>query len=95
MRLLQKEIAVIRSTIAGGIPGAEVYIFGSKVRDDAKGGDIDILVIAQDDVPLGNILRVKIALKEHLGDQKIDLICQKAGALSPFGELMKLEGVQL
>ncbi|MDI6767817.1 MAG: nucleotidyltransferase domain-containing protein [Bacteroidota bacterium] len=95
MRLLPKEIEFIKSTILGRVPGAEVFIFGSRTHDRARGGDIDILIISEDEVSLEENLRIKIDLKEKLGDQKIDLICQTASHLSPFAELMKTEGVRL
>ncbi|MDP2208325.1 MAG: nucleotidyltransferase domain-containing protein [Bacteroidota bacterium] len=95
MRLLKKEIEIVKSVILGLIPDAEVYIFGSKIYDIAKGGDIDILVISENEIPVENILTIKVLLKENLGDQKIDLVCQKADNLSPFAELIKMEGVHI
>lgn len=95
MRLSHKEIELVKSVILGVIPGAEVYIFGSKIYDTAKGGDIDFLVISENEIPVKNILTIKILLKENLGDQKIDLVCQKADKLSPFAELIKMEGVHI
>ncbi|MBI4810493.1 MAG: nucleotidyltransferase domain-containing protein [Ignavibacteriales bacterium] len=95
MRLHPDEIESIKSTICGRIPGSEVFIFGSRAHDGARGGDIDILIISDREIPLEENLRIKIDLKEKLGDQKIDLICQTAGKLSPFAELMKIEGVRL
>jgi uncharacterized protein len=95
MRLPPKEIEFIKSTILRRVPGAEVFIFGSRAHDGARGGDIDILIISDREIQLEENLRIKIDLKEKLGDQKIDLICQTAGNLSPFAELMKIEGVRL
>jgi predicted nucleotidyltransferase len=45
MRLSQTHIQAIRdsvSAIAG--PAARVRVFGSRLRDDARGGDLDLLV---------------------------------------------------
>jgi predicted nucleotidyltransferase len=95
MRLLPEEIEFIKSTILGRVPVVEVFIFGSRAHDGGRGGDIDILIISDREMPIEENLRIKIDLKEKLGDQKIDLICQTAGKLSPFAELMRIEGVRL
>jgi len=95
MRLRTEEIEFIKSTILGRVLSAEVFIYGSRANDRARGGDIDILIISEEEIPLEENLRIKIDLKEKLGDQMIDLICQTAGKLNPFPELMKIEGVRL
>jgi predicted nucleotidyltransferase len=95
MRLMPEEIKFIKSAIRRRVTDAEVFIFGSRAHNEVKGGDIDILIISEKKIPLEENLRIKIDLKEKLGDQKIDLICQTADKLSPFAELMKVEGVRL
>jgi len=46
MRLTENEISVIKKCILDFDPQAKIYLFGSRVNDLAKGGDIDILVIS-------------------------------------------------
>ena len=44
MRLTSTQIAAIRTSatrLAGNV--ARVWLFGSRVRDDARGGDVDLL----------------------------------------------------
>jgi predicted nucleotidyltransferase len=45
MRLDSSIIQFFKQTIKEEIPGARVYLFGSRTNDDAHGGDIDILVL--------------------------------------------------
>jgi predicted nucleotidyltransferase len=43
MRLSAVEIAALRTALKG-VPWAHVWLFGSRVDDSRRGGDIDILV---------------------------------------------------
>ena len=44
MRLSKREIAFIKKTVNSFIEG-EIYIFGSQIDDNKKGGDLDIFII--------------------------------------------------
>lgn len=75
MRLTEFEVSSIKKSalqIFGS--GAEVILFGSRVDDSKKGGDIDLYIKA----PKGNDLKHKIeflvALEQQIGEQKIDVI---------------------
>jgi len=61
------------------LPLAEsaLYLFGSRTRDDLKGGDIDLLLR----VPEAILKRVReaktalsVAMQNRIGEQKIDLL---------------------
>ncbi|PKL18905.1 MAG: DNA polymerase subunit beta [Spirochaetae bacterium HGW-Spirochaetae-5] len=55
---------------------AEIYLFGSRVDDNKKGGDIDLLVAVHGnsgDLELKKIKSVT-GIQFAIGDQKIDLI---------------------
>ena len=47
MRITENEQQVIRQAIAEIDPNADIYLFGSKADDHARGGDIDLLVISR------------------------------------------------
>jgi len=47
MRLKSWEVEAIRDEIRSLDGAAEVYLFGSRVDDKARGGDIDLLVVSQ------------------------------------------------
>jgi predicted nucleotidyltransferase len=95
MRITETERAIITSAIKRVIPDAEIYLFGSRAVVNAKGGDIDILVVSEEKVDLAAMLDIKIQLRDTLGDQKIDLVCEKRRALSPFAEMVIEEGISL
>ncbi|MCK4870041.1 MAG: nucleotidyltransferase domain-containing protein [Gammaproteobacteria bacterium] len=79
MRLTKDEITSITSAIAPFITGgpAELRLFGSRVDDNAKGGDIDLLLIAITETTKAQLLinkfRILAEIKQAIGDQKIDL----------------------
>jgi predicted nucleotidyltransferase len=79
MRLTTSEINAITQN-AKNIFGdaAKVYLFGSRVDDSKKGGDIDLYVISENQ---DNLYEKKIkflsALDMTLGEQKIDVVIAK------------------
>ena len=76
MRLCKREIEAILQ-VAEDIYGADVkvYLFGSRVDDSRRGGDIDLLVRTTS-AKKGILERVRMAsrIKSLIGDQKIDVI---------------------
>jgi predicted nucleotidyltransferase len=73
MRLSGQDVAQIKQVVAAVDPSCEVYLFGSRTDDEARGGDIDLLLLS-DVIDLTARLEIRIKLRELLGDQRIDLI---------------------
>lgn len=95
MRLQPKEIQTIVK-VAKDIygEGVKVYLFGSRLDDEKRGGDIDLLVRTEGKKE--NILariRMIARLKLHLGDQKIDVIGDYEDSVVAYEALKN--GVQL
>jgi len=78
MRLSSHEISSIKQVFNQFFQEGEIYLFGSRVNDDLKGGDIDLYISNHN---VANILKRKleflVELKKKIGDQKIDLIISK------------------
>ncbi len=55
---------------------AEVLLFGSRVDDHARGGDIDLLVRSDEVIPERErkVLALVARLQRRLGDQPIDVL---------------------
>lgn len=76
MRITDQERDAIKDVIDKFDPDAKIYLFGSRVDDQSRGGDIDLLI-------LSNLItdsdrhHIKIKLFDCLGEQKIDLIIAK------------------
>lgn len=47
MRITKNEQDAIKKVITYLDPAAKVYLFGSRVDDQKKGGDIDLLILSQ------------------------------------------------
>jgi predicted nucleotidyltransferase len=73
MRLALPEQVAIHDAIHQADVDAEVYLFGSRTDDTARGGDIDLLVLSKR-IGLMKKLEILAHLHEKLGERKIDLI---------------------
>ena len=74
MRISIEKIKVLKSTILSILPESTIYLFGSRVDDKKKGGDIDILILGNK--KLNFIEKGKIEKKffSIFGEQKLDLV---------------------
>ncbi|WP_422138290.1 nucleotidyltransferase family protein [Endozoicomonas sp. ALC020] len=93
MRLSESERKAIVSAIQQFDPDAEIWLFGSRVDDQARGGDIDLLILS-DKLNPDDKMRIRLALYEKLGEQKIDLVIA-ADDSDPFTRIALAEGVSL
>lgn len=93
MRLKPDEIVYIKDTILSHDPNAVVYLFGSRIYDQLKGGDIDILIFSKT-INLKIKHHIKIKLYDKLGEQKIDILLAK-DSQKPFVRLALQNSVLL
>jgi len=93
VRLTVEEQQVIREVVADTDPQAEVYLFGSRARDEERGGDIDLLIMSERIGP-NERRRMKLRLMDGLGERKIDLVVAK-DTEQPFVRIAQAEGVRL
>jgi len=95
MRLQPREINAIRKVVHSFDSNAEVYLFGSRSDDTARGGDIDLLVISNA-IDFRKMLRLKLGLQDELGEQQIDLITRRPDEMNKAFSTMAMEtGVRL
>jgi len=77
MRITDKEVEIIKRLTRDifGEP-ARAYLFGSRVDDGKRGGDIDLCIVSDDESVLtfNNKISFLVRLKQEIGDQKIDLV---------------------
>jgi predicted nucleotidyltransferase len=99
MRLTPEQADSIRRATAEIFgPDARVRLFGSRLDDDARGGDIDLLV--ETDQPVAELPRKRVQLvarlQMRLGDQPIDVLVSAPGHASGLvHEAALREGVRL
>jgi predicted nucleotidyltransferase len=78
MRLSTLEIKAIKETFDAIFKHGDIYLFGSRVDDTKKGGDIDLYIDTPDvKNRLEKKLEFLVSLKQKIGDQKIDVIISK------------------
>lgn len=77
MRISEREIALIKK-LARQIFGTDtkVFLFGSRVDDQKKGGDIDLFITSEQksNFTVAQKIDFLVELKSLIGDQKIDVI---------------------
>ncbi len=85
MRLTERERAVVKDAVERRDRRAQLYLFGSRVDDSLRGGDIDLLIVS-DRLKLADKLDMLAQLKDALGEQKIDILIKSeaAAARDPF-----------
>ena len=98
MRLTKEQIYFIQSSanLVFG-EGVGVFLFGSRVDDKLKGGDIDLLIKADEDkMNIRNKALFLVDLKKKIGNQKIDVVFDKESKKDePFLKSVKLSSLQL
>lgn len=79
MRLTQFEIHEIKSAFHKIFGDGKIYLFGSRVDDSKRGGDIDLYLCPDD--KSGDMYSKKIKflveLDLRIGEQKIDVVIEK------------------
>lgn len=75
MRLSKYYISIIKEKFKEVFFEGEIYLFGSRVDDNKKGGDIDLYIVLKNHE---NLFEKKIKflskVKRTLGEQKIDIV---------------------
>jgi len=96
MRLTELQRTIIRQTvsrIAG--PDALVILFGSRLDDSARGGDLDLLIESDELLTLMQRSRIKLALESSLV-MPVDIVAIKRGAQpTAFQRIVLATGVPL
>jgi len=79
MRLAEYEKASIKKSFKEVFNDGKVYLFGSRVDDTKRGGDIDLYLVPSKkyDDERRKKRQFLIKLDEYIGEQKIDVILAK------------------
>jgi len=101
VRLSPQDKAYLLETLETEITqhgGGQVWLFGSRVNLEAKGGDIDLYI--ELDKPINNklafTLQLDIALEKKLGERKIDIVVKAPNTPdSALHQIAKQRGVLL
>lgn len=97
MRLTAQQIETIRRAAEKAFGrNTRVLLFGSRVDDSKRGGDIDLLVRPeQTDQTLTRKIRFLGLLERQLGERKIDVIVESPNDPRPIVQIAQATGVEL
>lgn len=99
MRLNARQVAAIRHATAETFgQRAQVWLFGSRVDDNKRGGDID-LMIQPDPACADDLLQKKIdmlgRLERLLGERRIDVVVEQSQDNRSIVQIARDTGVRL
>ncbi len=95
MRLSREKADFIKKLVRQAVPRAKVYLFGSRVDDTRRGGDIDILVVGGRRLTLREKLRVKTSFQLRFGAQKIDVVSYAKHTRATFKQIALQNAIAL
>ena len=99
MRLTAQQTLDIRTLVAQ-LAGstARVWLFGSRVRDDARGGDVDLLLEVDSAVAEPALLAARLAAKvsRSMQGRKVDVLIKAPNLLHlPIHTIAMAQGLRL
>ena len=94
MRLSKSEVEAVKEVFYEVFEGGKVYLFGSRVDDTKRGGDIDLYLSPSSKVDLSSKkIDFLVELKHKIGDQKIDVVIDR-GQNNPI-DIAGKKGIEL
>lgn len=96
MRLTRDQIsAILNTTTSIGGPDVEVLLFGSRLDDSARGGDVDLVIETDAGLSVLERAQIKATLEERLG-LPVDIVAvERRRQLTPFQRIAKSGAVRL
>ena len=99
MRLTPAQINTIQSTVHAVLgESAQVTLFGSRVDDNLKGGDVDLMVEVQHGIEAPAVVSARIAsrISRFMHSRKVDVLLKAPNLLEqPIHRIASLEGIRL
>jgi predicted nucleotidyltransferase len=97
MRISQNEITKIKNVLNEFklLPSCKIFLFGSRLYDYKKGGDIDLVLLCPESSYI-NILDIKFRIKSELefalDEQRVDLTVTTDSLLNSDPFLLSVKG---
>ena len=95
MRFSQEEADFLKKEITAILPEAFIYLFGSRVDDCKKGGDIDIMILSDRKLNWKEKSKLRWRYFSKYGEQKMDIVTFSFIDENPFKSLIMEKGMQL
>lgn len=90
--------AVVRACSETGATWRRIVLFGSRADPNRRGGDIDLLVELEPGRSTDRYRltqRLRLALEDELGEQRVDLVLDHGDGADAFSSLARRTGVEL
>jgi len=94
VRLSEKEVFTLKKSLFDLDEKASLYLFGSRVDDAKRGGDIDLLIVSKK-ITGRDIRKIRLDFFKKFGEQKIDIVLDNENNNDPFIQIIKKEAIQL
>ncbi len=94
LRLSEKEIDNIKTSVSSLDPDAAVYLFGSRIDLAKRGGDIDLLIVSTL-IDQRELYKIRWHFFEQFGEQKMDIILDDGTGQTPFARMILPRAVLL
>jgi predicted nucleotidyltransferase len=99
MRLTPAQIDTIKSTAQAVLgEGAQVTLFGSRVDDEQKGGDVDLMVEVTQAIADPAVLAARLSsrVSRSMHGRRVDVILKAPNLMEqPIHRIAKQEGIRL
>ncbi len=99
MRLTDEQTSVIRQSVRDVLGGdARVWLFGSRVDDSKRSGDVDLYVESDNivEAPAWVAARLSARIQRGMHGRKVDVVLAAPNlARLPIHDAAKLEGIRL
>jgi predicted nucleotidyltransferase len=99
MRLTPAQIETIKSTTQAVLgEGAQVTLFGSRVDDQAKGGDVDLMIEVHQALQEPALMAARIAsqISRAMHGRKVDVLLKAPNLIEqPIHRIAQQQGVAL
>ena len=99
MRLTPAQIDSIKSTAQAVLgEGAQVTLFGSRVHDEQKGGDVDLMVEVTQAIADPAVLAARLSsrVSRSMHGRRVDVVLKAPNLMEqPIHRIAKQEGIRL
>ena len=95
MRINELQKKSIINAVKTTDPEARIWLFGSRVDDNKKGGDIDIAIYSEEiHKDVMKVINVRRYICDRIGEQRIDIVTSSDGSEAIF-KLAQDQGIEL
>ena len=94
MRLSKDEVDLLKKELYKLSKNAKLYLFGSRVDDSKKGGDIDLLIVSNE-LTKKDLRTLRVEFFKLFGEQKLDIVLDDGSFKDPFVKLIYKKAVLL